>query len=271
MSQQDTWDDWDSPNDTGSNNSSSQKEGLDSSLSWGEENSSNDDWDAWDSSTEPPQNTWNDYEDTTEQSQEQDGSWEDYPSGDVEAPKSYVDNDFNTTYNNNGITDSTPKKKFNLSYVGVALLICTVVVILIIIISKVADATSKPKNQGNQGYVNNQIQYTATPVPQSSGNTVVTNPNNDSAVLIRIPAETSLNYSGDVYETNGTVSSKNKYVMGHQVIYCITIKIAFGSSSETVQYFCNYASYNAVKTGDLLFIKYQQVDENYISINEITK
>lgn len=89
--------------------------------------------------------------------------------------------------------------------------------------------------------------------------------------LLNIDANTPIDYSVPVLEASGLVSAKKRYLQGSQVIYCLEVTIAVGSTQQTVNYYCNYASFNAVKEGDVVLIKYQQVSNSFISISEITK
>jgi hypothetical protein len=116
---------------------------------------------------------------------------------------------------------------------------------------------------------------TATSTEASSNTTqsqsTTTNVASGSVTLVEIPSSTSMSYSSDVLDANGVVSAKTKYVQGHQILYCITINVTFGSSSESINYYCNYSSYNAVSVGDVVVVTYQQVEDNYISVSAISK
>lgn len=93
----------------------------------------------------------------------------------------------------------------------------------------------------------------------------------DSAVLVEIPNSTSMTYSNDTLKANGKVTDKKKYVQGKQIVYCVEIAIAVGSSSETVNYYCTSATFNQIGKGDILIVNYVQVDDSYISITNVEK
>lgn len=93
----------------------------------------------------------------------------------------------------------------------------------------------------------------------------------DSAVLVEIPNSTSMTYSNDTLKANGKVTDKKKYVQGKQIVYCVEITIAVGSSSETVNYYCTSATFNQIGKGDILIVNYVQVDDSYISITNVEK
>ena len=93
----------------------------------------------------------------------------------------------------------------------------------------------------------------------------------DSAVLVEIPNSTSMIYSNDTLKANGKVTDKKKYVQGKQIVYCVEITIAVGSSSETVNYYCTSATFNQIGKGDILIVNYVQVDDSYISITNVEK
>ena len=157
-------------------------------------------------------------------------------------------------------------KKLSVSYGALGLIIILVCIILAIIIF----ATDNDGKSGNpKPNVQQQTQQTIKPTESASSSTPGTS--EGSVTLVEIPTDIYLNYTGDVLDASGTVINKTKYVLGHQVLYCITIRVAVGASAEDISYYCNYASYASVGVGDLVFIKYQQVSDGFISINSITK
>lgn len=132
-----------------------------------------------------------------------------------------------------------------------------------------SQTNNPPVSQGNTNNQGGQTgQNTQTPSANPGGEQ---KPNVDSVTLVEIPETMALDYNSDVLEANGKVINKLKYVQGHQVLYCINIGVAVGSSSETVSYYCNYSSFNAVKEGDIVILTYQQVNDTYISVISISK
>lgn len=135
--------------------------------------------------------------------------------------------------------------------------------------------SNPPVSQGNVdnqgGQTGQQGQSNTTTQPASQGNSGNQNTNVASVTLVEIPDTMTLDYNGDVFEANGKVINKLRYVQGHQVLYCINIGIAIGSSSETVSFYCSSSSYNAVKDGDIVVLTYQQVNDSYISVISISK
>lgn len=93
----------------------------------------------------------------------------------------------------------------------------------------------------------------------------------NSATLVEIPSSASMTYSNDTLKANGKVTDKKKYVQGKQIVYCVEITIAVGSSSETVNYYCTSATFNQIGKGDILIVNYVQVDDSYISITNVEK
>lgn len=147
-----------------------------------------------------------------------------------------------------------------------AILLLAVILMIIDSIKITPKPTQQPQAQQQQVQQSTPQQQT-TPQPQQSS----VGTSQGSAVLVEVPDSMDISYSGDIQEANGKVISKKKYVQGHQILYCITINITFGSSSENVSYYCNYNSYNQVSVGDVVVITYQQVNDNYISVNAIQK
>lgn len=120
-----------------------------------------------------------------------------------------------------------------------------------------------------------QATVTEQPVENTEQPVETTEPTEDTTInkslLIEIPAETTLNYDGDVFTANGIVGAKQKYLYLNQVVYCVPITITIGDATQTVNYFCNYGSFSAVKEGDLVVVEYQQVADGYISVTAISK
>lgn len=189
-----------------------------------------------------------------------------------------------------GIQEFQPRR-FNLSMKKVAFIVLVAGVLAALLflgLDKIhigrktpSQSNSPPTQQTQQGQQSNQSQNQnqggnqqsqqepsgGSQTDQPSQNTPVV----DGVTLIEIPDTMTLDYNGDILEANGKVINKLKYVQGHQVLYCINIGVAVGSSSETVSYYCNYSSFNAVKEGDIVVLKYQQVNDSYISVISISK
>lgn len=254
---------------------------------------SNDDWDNWGAEStpavtpttpapaetgsfiQPTQDDWGLEDDTPQQ---QPNDW-----GSMEEPIQESPMQFDNTgvQNMSPIQEVRPPRQVNLGKktVGFILAGALVVLALVFMFFDGIKINKKPDNQQQVQQTQQSQQQPSQQTPtqqaqQSQGNQSGgqnTNVASGSVTLIEIPNTTALNYSGDILETSGTVLTKTKYVQAHQVLYCITIRVAVGSSVEDINYYCNYASFNAVKVGDLLIIKYQQVDDNYISVNEVLK
>lgn len=189
-------------------------------------------------------------------------------------------NDFASSEANIQQSRFQPKQfKFSMKTVAFIILgVCIVAALLFVGLDKIHFTKKQPSqpnnpspaqtqtsgNQGQQG--GQQEQPGGTP----SGGQVDTS-NINSVTLVEIPPSTSLDYNGDVLTANGQVINKLKYVQGHQVLYCINVEVAFGSASQTISYYCNYSSFNAVKEGDIVILNYQQVNDTYISVVSISK
>lgn len=169
--------------------------------------------------------------------------------------------------------------KFNFSPKKASLIIAGVLLTLALVLMVIDSIKISPKQNQQQPVQQTQQQDNITqqqtqsqpqsqPQTQQQSQSVTSQ---GSAVLVEVPDSMSVSYSGDIQEANGKVIDKKKYVQGHQILYCITINISFGSSSENVSYYCNYNSYNQVNVGDVVVISYQQVNDSYISVNAIQK
>lgn len=237
INQQDGWDDFGSNQDQ-SGNFVSQQNNWDN-QNWNNQQSQNNNWD----NQQPQNNNWNGMQNNQ----------------------------------SNQIPIKTPVN-FNFSSKKIAFILAGIFIVLAVLfmcIDKVhinkkpkaeQEQTTEVVEQSNENKNNDRDQDES-----QSQNKQQVNTSSNSAVLVQIPEDTVLNYSGDVLEANGAVTSKTKFVQGHQVLYCVTINLTFGASSENINYYCNYASYNAVSVGDIVVVSYQQVDDNYISVNAISK
>ena len=124
------------------------------------------------------------------------------------------------------------------------------------------EALEEVMNDDNTQEQTSQPADTSTPLTQT----------NDGAVtLMSIDANTPIDYSVPLLEASGIVSAKRRFLQGSQLVYCLDITIAVGSTQQTVCYYCNYASFNAVKEKEVVLVKYQQVSDSFISISEITR
>lgn len=89
--------------------------------------------------------------------------------------------------------------------------------------------------------------------------------------LKKIVAEDKLSYSGEEQTTIGTVKSKNCYLSGSQVVYCLDIDVTMGTSGEVVQYYCTYSTYEGVSEGTKLSVVYKQTTKNTFALMQVTK
>lgn len=163
-------------------------------------------------------------------------------------------------------------RQFNLSMKKVAVIIAVVGVLVALLFLGLDKIHFKPKQPSSNPPVQTQQPVQDTNQGGSEANKPTdTNTDVDSVTLVEIPESMKLDYNGDVLEMNAKVINKLKYVQGHQVLYCVNLGVAMGASSETVSYYCNLSSFNAVSVGDIVIIKYQQVNDSYISIMSISK
>lgn len=167
-----------------------------------------------------------------------------------------------------------PKKEFKLGYGIAGVVIGVGFVLLFIITTFFSNLSLKPKvkvvnnNAGNTQVVKQAEQ-------SGTQQTVQTEPINTTSVqqevLIKIPESTEMNYSDDLLSATGIVTGKQKYLMGNQVVYCVTIGLTLGDSQQIVNYFCNYVSYNAVGLNDIVQVDYQQVSDKCFSVTQVLK
>lgn len=259
----DDWGDW--------GNSSEQSQPESSSSGWddwnsGNQQSSNDDWNNWGSSPDQNQSGSNFIDDSQDVNQ----SWSSQPQ------------DYQTQ------APTEPPIQTHFSTKTIAIIVAVVILgiaLLLMGIDKIhlskKPADTNTNTNTTTSTVQQQQQDDAS--TQQSNNTQSSNTQSEalddsqntgalnSATLVEIPSSASMTYSNDTLKANGKVTDKKKYVQGKQIVYCVEITIAVGSSSETVNYYCTSATFNQVGMGDILIVNYVQVDDSYISITNVEK
>lgn len=169
-----------------------------------------------------------------------------------------------------------PPIKINFSTKTIAFIVAggiLVVALLLMCVDKVHINKKDTTNTNNTTVVQEEQQNSggSSSQQEQSNQVAESQTSMDSAVLVEIPNSTSMTYSNDTLKANGKVTDKKKYVQGKQIVYCVEITIAVGSSSETVNYYCTSATFNQIGKGDILIVNYVQVDDSYISITNVEK
>lgn len=160
--------------------------------------------------------------------------------------------------------------KVKLGYKSVGLIISLCFIILAGVFMMLGRVRKKP----------NQVPVTPTSAPVASiqPTTVPIRPSDDvdntvdegDIVLNKMPDSMSLNYNVEVLPHDGVVVSKDRYIQGSQIIYCLGIELDFAVVKQTVYFYCSYTAYNRTKMGERLNVKYQQPVDGYISISEVS-
>lgn len=89
--------------------------------------------------------------------------------------------------------------------------------------------------------------------------------------LYSIGGQYKLDYTGKLIDGEAKVISKNKYLLNKQVVYELKLALQLDTQQMTVSYLCNYSSFSQVNQGDMLVVKYQIVEDGYISISSISQ
>ena len=286
----DNWDDWGDDTSSQPSTKNTQQSGNDDWGDWGDsgeqsqQESSSGDWDDWGSDSQQTDtqqssnDAWNNWGSSTDQNQS--GSNFIDASQDVNQSWSSQPQDYQTQ------SPTEPPVQTHFSTKTIAIIVAVVILGIALLLmgidkfhisKKPADTntnttTSTVQQQQQDGANTQQSNNTQSSNTQSeasddSQNTGALN----SATLVEIPSSASMTYSNDTLKANGKVTDKKKYVQGKQVVYCVEITIAVGSSSETVNYYCTSATFNQIGKGDILIVNYVQVDDSYISITNVEK
>ena len=153
-------------------------------------------------------------------------------------------------------------RRFNLSKIQVGFILFSGFIFLAILLLFVSHIHLKPKNNDN-------IQQESTVSVEQPSDTQPSTLSS-SLSLTEIPSSTQTNMSNDVIEAKGSVTGFNKYLLNKQIIYCINISVQTNAGNIDAKYFCTFSAYRSVNQGSSVNVKYQLVDDNYISITEMS-
>lgn len=277
----DNWDDWGDATSSQPSTENTQQSG-DDWEDWGDsgeqsqQESNSDGWDDWgsDSQQTDTQQSWDNWGSPTDQNQSGSNFIDD--SQDVNQSWSSQPQDYQTQAPNE------PPIQTHFSTKTIAIIVAVVILgiaLLLMGIDKIHLSKKPADTNTNTTTSTVQQQQQDDASTQQSNNTQSDNTSEDSqsnnalnsATLVEIPDSASMTYSNDTLKANGKVTDKKKYVQGKQIVYCVEITIAVGSSSETVNYYCTSATFNQIGKGDILIVNYVQVDDSYISITNVEK
>lgn len=281
----DNWDDWGDATSSQPSTENTQQSG-DDWEDWGDsgeqsqQESSSDDWDDWgsDSQQTDTKQSWDNWGSSSDQNQSSNNFIDD--SQDVNQSWSSQPQDYQTQ------APTEPPIQVHFSTKTIAIIVAVVILgiaLLLMGIDKIHFSKKPADTNTNTTTSTVQQQQQDDASTQQSSNTQSSNTQSEalddsqntgalnSATLVEIPDSASMTYSNDTLKANGKVTDKKKYVQGKQIVYCVEITIAVGSSSETVNYYCTSATFNQIGKGDILIVNYVQVDDSYISITNIEK
>lgn len=275
----DNWDDWGDNTSSQSSTENTQQSGNDDWGDWGdsgEQSQQESSWDDWgsDSQQTDTQQSWDNWGSSTDQNQSGSNFIDD--SQDINQSWSSQPQDYQTQ------VPTEPPIQTHFSTKTIAIIVAVVILGIALLLMGIDKfhISKKPANTNTNTTTSTvQQQQQDDDSTQQSNNTQSDNTSEDSqsnnalnsATLVEIPDSASMTYSNDTLKANGKVIDKKKYVQGKQIVYCVEITIAVGSSSETVNYYCTSATFNQVGMGDILIVNYVQVDNSYISITNVEK
>ena len=188
-----------------------------------------------------------------------------------------------------------PSQGFNFGYktVGVVVAVGLILIAFVILFLSKLDLVKKPVDtpqpvqvqqeqqqlqQQQEVQQETQVQQQETQIEESqpqidntqNGYQEYSESSSDNG-LVSIPDSTSLDYSSNVTQAQGVVSSLSRYLQDGQVIYCVNLDISIGTSTTPVHYYCGYNVYKQISVGDILNVEYQQVSDNCFSVCTISK
>lgn len=183
--------------------------------------------------------------------------------------------DFND-FSNNEIENNVTNRRFNLNMKQAGIVIAGGFVVLALLLYILNNINFSKKPVPQQAYNNEATQQqssnTAPQEQPAQQAQVQTQPTVKSDVsLITVPKDTTIDYSGKIYEATGMVTDKQKYLCDNQVVYLIKVDIQMGTNSMSANYFCGYNVFNSVSVGDVVTVNYQQVSDTCFSVNTLVK
>lgn len=160
---------------------------------------------------------------------------------------------------------SNDKPKFSTPVLIISfVVVCGIVLALVYFLLNI-ELKKKPVAQTQAPAITQQVQ-------QPTNTQQATVPSNGGNIsLMPLDDSVHIDYSGVVYESTGLVTGKLKYLQNNQVVYCIEVSIQAGATTQKIAYYCSYSTWSAVRDGDIVSVKYQQVSNNCFSVNEILK
>ena len=222
-----------------------------------------------------------------------------------EADSDFGQQDFNDSsadfFNNGGDSEEfhvddvpeleQPSQGFNFGYktVGVVVAVGLILIAFVILFLSKLDLVKKPVDtpqpvqvqqeqqqlqQQQEVQQETQVQQQETQIeasqPQIDNYQEYSESSSDNG-FVSIPDSTSLDYSSNVTQAQGVVSSLSRYLQDGHVIYCVNLDISIGTSTTPVHYYCGYNVYKQISVGDILNVEYQQVSDNCFSVCTISK
>ena len=242
---------------------------------------------------------WDDFNNNQQQNQNNMNSgWDDFNSGQqagvnnqqVDINNQQFDpNNQQTEVNNqqNNVLNNFQQGRFaNLSKKTIALIILGACVLLALILTVIRNIRITPSsNVSQQAVQEEQNMQNQQQTQQNQGNQPVqnnidnsnsqqqdsSNQSSGGTMLYNIDANISLSYSDNSLSADGNISNKSLYIEGSQILYCVKVSIVVAGSNSVVDYFCTADTYNMLNIGDKVNVAYQYVNDEYISINSISK
>lgn len=176
---------------------------------------------------------------------------------------SYNDSDYQYSPDVPNSQDSDEGKEVNLGYKTVGAILAGIFIVVAIVLICMSNIHIKKKPASNTQTVQT-TQNTSTTQASTEGSVVQ---NQNGVSLIEVGSDVKMTYNENILETSGVITSKKIFLDKKQLLYCIGINVV----GNNINYYCNYGSYTSVSVGDQVTVKYQLVDDDYISVFEITR
>ena len=148
------------------------------------------------------------------------------------------------------------KKKFNFNYKQAALIVAGGFILLALLffgISKIHITRNTSSQQQQLKKEVNQVQQSST----------------GSQTLLYVPSSTDISYDSNIITSNGKIKSKEKYLLGNQLLYDLSIELPTGTQTVILHYYCTKDTFDKVYKDTEVIVDYQVASDNYYSIKNV--
>lgn len=207
----------------------------------------------------------NDFDDSVTSADFEDTDW-----GNIdEVPAS---NGSDSDFENEKVAPVSANPNYGYKTIGMIIACALLVVAVVLVIVSKVNITRKDTGSGNAPTSqSSQVSHDTKSNTSGTDSKEQQTTGGSSLSLKIVPDSTSVDTSGEVMESEGTVTGLKRYLQDGQVIYCVDISMGVGMGTTVVHYYCGYNIFSELEVGNTLTVSYQKVSEECFSVNTISK